>query len=763
MRHWIFLSFSTALLLSTAIAQERHKGLTETVRITGQVTEATSGKPIIDANVLLRGTMMGAATDSRGRFTLSYVPPSTYTVRVSAIGYKSEEKTIRVLSDVEIDLRFSLQETVLLMDGIAVTASRYQQSLEDIPVSLNLVPSQEISERNITSLDHALRYVPGVNALEGGQITIRGSSGFNFGMGSRVLVLLNGNPFMTGDNWDVSWYSIPFSNIKQIEVMKGSGSALYGSSAMGGVINIITDEPGEGSHINVRTYTGFYGRPSYPEWRWRDKTNHFEGTAVDLSTHLGPVSTFLSSNYQATTGYRENDDHRIFNFMATLGYRFNANLRFDLMTGYGRKKGGFFIYWQDLQNPYNNGSDSEDSHTRSTLKNTYAFPSISYILSNRIFLSLRGRFRNTKTEDHWQAKTEGAPEEAEAFRMSSVKTQGGEVQLNYQINAQGIVVAGCDLQKDKVESIQYDTCQVSKGSYYIQCEQRFWGKLKATIGVRYDWEDAQEIRQGYSQESTLQHVQIDPTGELSRKLGLNLSPMQGTNIRFSMGEGFRTPAVVERFVDTYTSGLRVAPNPDLKPEKSTSVEIGIKQALTKSMNVDLAVFYNKYTNLIEPSLASTGPGESPIVQFDNVSKARVQGLDLSYRTDWWSNLASTRLGYTFLDTKGLSSGEGYGAPLKYRSKHTLYFANDITFNLLSFGIDLRYLSKIERVDEYHKVYIKDIEELVPTYVVALRFGVSWEHFSVRLLVDNLFQYNYLTAPANIGPPRTGVFQVNMNY
>ena len=95
------------------------------------------------------------------------------------------------------------------------------------------------------------------------------------------------------------------------------------------------------SHIHLRTYTGFYNHPSYPEWRWTDKRNHYEGTSLDLSTHFGPISTMISSNYQTTTGYKENDDQQIFNLMTTLGYYFTPNLRLNLMTGYGKKKGGF--------------------------------------------------------------------------------------------------------------------------------------------------------------------------------------------------------------------------------------------------------------------------------------------------------------------------------------------------------------------------------------------------------------------------------------
>ncbi|MCJ7679979.1 MAG: TonB-dependent receptor, partial [Candidatus Aminicenantes bacterium] len=235
-----------------------------------------------------------------------------------------------------------------------------------------------------------------------------------------------------------------------------------------------------------------------------------------------------------------------------------------------------------------------------------------------------------------------------------------------------------------------------------------------------------------------------------------------THLRFSYGEGFRMPTIGERFVSTFTSGLRIAPNYELKPERSTSVEMGVHQNLSNSMSIDAAFFYNRYDNLIEPQLDASNAREI-VVRFQNVARAHVQGFDLSYRTDWFSKLVSSRIGYTFADSKDLSPGDDYGEPLKYRSKHTLYITNEIVYSHFSLGIDFRYLSQIERVDNYHKVYIKDIDQVIPTYVAALRFGYSLKRLSLRLIIDNLLQYNYLISPANMGPPRTGILQLSLNY
>ena len=164
---WIGLLFLSVRAMSqTGVRQQ-------TARVIGTVVAAETGEAIVGANVQLTGTVLGAATTQDGSFTVPVVPVGTYTLRVTAMGFKKEERIITVIPGRELTIAFQLHETVLSLDGVAVTASRYRQSVNDIPVSLSLVPSSDLKERNITSVDQALRYVPGVNSGGGGQIAIR--------------------------------------------------------------------------------------------------------------------------------------------------------------------------------------------------------------------------------------------------------------------------------------------------------------------------------------------------------------------------------------------------------------------------------------------------------------------------------------------------------------------------------------------------------------------------------------------------------------
>jgi iron complex outermembrane receptor protein len=134
-------------------------------------------------------------------------------------------------------------------------------------MSVSTMDAGSISRRNIITLDDALRYVPGVNLTEY-QVNVRGSSGYSRGAGSRVLLLVDGIPFVTGDTGEMNFETLPVGQIERVEVVKGAASALYGSSALGGVINVITKRIPEQPETRIRAFGGFYGTPSFPQWDW---------------------------------------------------------------------------------------------------------------------------------------------------------------------------------------------------------------------------------------------------------------------------------------------------------------------------------------------------------------------------------------------------------------------------------------------------------------------------------------------------------------
>ena len=140
----------------------------------------------------------------------------------------------------KVENNFTLNEMV-------VTATRTMKELKEVPSSVSVITAKEIEEKNVTSVQEALQHLPGVymsQAAQGG-IQLRGFSS------SDVLVLVDGVQMNDTYGGDVNFNMIPVENIERIEVLRGAASSIYGGHAVGGVINIITKEPEEGTHVNA--------------------------------------------------------------------------------------------------------------------------------------------------------------------------------------------------------------------------------------------------------------------------------------------------------------------------------------------------------------------------------------------------------------------------------------------------------------------------------------------------------------------------------
>ncbi len=314
--------------------------------ISGTVASSEDNSPLVAANIVLQHTILGATSDSRGLFVISSVPEGKYNLLISRVGFERKLlSNIVVKANDTSEVNITLAPLPIQSEAVVVTASKRDQSLEEIPVSVSLVDSKAIEERNSITINDALRYVPGVNMVQS-QVNIRGMSGYSRGIGSRVLLLLDGLPLLTGDTGEINWETIPTLQVDRVEVVKGSGSALYGSSALGGVINVITRDVKEGSEARVRAYTGAYDTPYYNEWKWSDKTRFLEGVSGSFSTRTGPLAILLSGGRANDDGYRQNDSYHRWNAYGKLTYDFSAYETATLSLNLLQQKRGSFFWWQ---------------------------------------------------------------------------------------------------------------------------------------------------------------------------------------------------------------------------------------------------------------------------------------------------------------------------------------------------------------------------------------------------------------------------------
>jgi len=414
------------------------------------------------------------------------------------------------------------------------------------------------------------------------------------------------------------------------------------------------------------------------------------------------------------------------------------------MAHHLKSETGSFIFWKSVNEALRIGNEPEDIWTRTFLKNDYLHLTTTHVLSSRLFHRLRLRWMRTASEDHAYPRPGYEPSIRGVYRKSTAYTYGGEWQFTYHYHSSGNLIWGVDSQVDDVSAIQFGDRRLWGVAFYLQNNYALTPTLKTSLGGRWD------ITGGWD---------VPTVREFNPRMGLNYALTEADILRLSLGKGFRAPSIGERFVSTFANLIRVMPNPDLEPERSLAFELGYTKTLWGIAQTNVAFFFSDYWNLIEPTVDP----EKIEVRFENVTRARIQGIDASFRIEWKRDQAHTQLAYTYIHSTDLSRypdgspTPDYGKVLKYRPRH-MFYANT-SFHLWGFllGADFRYISKFERVDKL--TAIPDINIQVPTYVTDVRVGWKLGALRFTFLVNNLFQYYYLQAPGNLGPLRHFTLQV----
>ena len=223
----ILLFLFIGLFVNTIFAQN--------ATLKGVLMDGDYNEPLIGANIVLN-TGIGASTNLDGEYTIS-TEPGTYTVDFKYVGYKTETKTISLSAGEVKTINLTLNPSINQLDDVVVSASKYEQKLGEVPVSMAIIKPALIENKATRDAESIIEQVPGVQVNEN-QISIRGGSGWSYGAGSRVLVMVDEMPMLAGDANDIKFSAIPMENIAQIEILKGASSVLYGSSALNGVINL---------------------------------------------------------------------------------------------------------------------------------------------------------------------------------------------------------------------------------------------------------------------------------------------------------------------------------------------------------------------------------------------------------------------------------------------------------------------------------------------------------------------------------------------
>jgi len=302
----------------------------------GMVVDANN-VAIEGANVICkRDISLGVQSDATGHFKIE-LPIGNNVLLVRASGMRSDTLKLEISENETTTVNVKMQPYSISKDQVTVSVGKFDKPLEEQTVTMVILKPELIENKNTRSIESALDQTPGLNILDG-EPQIRGGSGFTFGVGAKVAVLVDDVPMLSGDAGRPEWGFIPVENISQVEVIKGAASVLSGSSALSGSIHIRTAYPTSKPLTKFNFYTGLYSAPSVPDSKWWSDVPVISGVNFIHTKAYGNLDVVLGGNLNYDHGYIGAPKpgpyviDTVSNFsnkqMAMKRVRFNYNLRY---------------------------------------------------------------------------------------------------------------------------------------------------------------------------------------------------------------------------------------------------------------------------------------------------------------------------------------------------------------------------------------------------------------------------------------------------
>lgn len=772
-------------------------------QVTGSVKDNTTKDPIIGAKVFASNNER-AISNTEGNFSINTKPEDfPLTVITSMLGYPNDTTII----EQEGDITIFLSEPVKTMETVVVTAGRRGQNIEEVTISMDVLKPELIDNKGFRDLEDAIGQTPGVHTMDG-QVSIRGGSGFAYGAGSRVMLLWNGMPLLSADAGDAKFNAVPMESASQIEVIKGASSVLYGSGALNGIISLSEREPTTKGLTRVKLQSGIYDNPKRSSLKWWGRNPTFHMAEVFHGKMYKKFGFTVSANGVSADGYRQGENEDRGRITGTLffypekvrglkaGIGFNAQLQ----------RNTNFIIWESDSLGYQPSGGATPGDPASTLGHFRGTrinvdPYVRYIDKYSNSHSLKTRMYYVQNKNLYN---EG--------QTSSSVVSYADYQFQRRFNFGMNLTTGLTGIHNWVNSGLYGQHNSINTALYAQLEQKFWGKLDLTAGVRVEYFE-QDGRTGDSDF----YLTKDSTAKLPVypifRAGIHYEPVKGTHLRTSFGQGIRYPSVAERYTVTSVGALNIFPNGNLLPEKGWAAELGIKQIVPIGKNwkgiFDLAGFINHYENMMEFEFGIYNPDTIPLsidpgdpgflgkwigFRAANNESARITGLEASFSSIGKIGeveLASL-IGYTYMDPVSLNRDSTYVTSLssyevgedgtatwdntlKYRFRHLFRGDIEATWKGISIGFSARYNSKVVNIDDVFEENIfgteilPGLKEYRKNYdngalVFDARAGYKFlEHYRVSFIVNNFLNAEYTTRPGDIQAPRNFIIQVQATF
>lgn len=599
-------------------------------------------KPISGASVWIEYTTIGTSTDTKGEFILEKVPTGEHLLRVSALDYTGGRLPVKESDD---NILVKMDHSPLKLNEVVVTGTGTLNKLKNSPVAIDVISKRELENINVPTFENAmialnpsLSFTP--NAM-GSYMQLNGLSN------RYILVLVDGKKLGgdVGGNTDLN--RIDMSNVKRIEILKGAASSLYGSDAMAGVINIITNKPKDLINFSAETRLSEYGQLTQN---------------VNLYLNADGFSSSTSFQRNQTDGWQLNTKELLNDELVETDKQ--AMLRFysDVFSqrfGYAPTKNlSMYVEGSLFDKKFKRPVSAYGFDMR---YEDYSFGAgAKYLLKNNGVLSLdwntdkfeyyKDYLKDTK-DKNGKTFVVGQEEFVRRQKYTNINLKG-----SFYAGKYNKVTLGTEYKVDNLFAPS-DSIGGSKDVYtmavYAQDEIKLFDKLNIVPGIRYIYNETFKNR---------------VTPKLSAMYSLS-----NFNFRASYAAGFKTPELKQLFMKTEVvskgkTTLSVG-NTGLKPESSNYYSLNaeyVSNFLTLSVNGYINNLKNKI-EIVEMDLTpeEVAEGYNKKSTYQNIGEARIQGIDLTFNSYLGYNITLGG-GYSYVNAKDLDTGKR----LQRISRHT---------------------------------------------------------------------------------------------
>jgi len=713
-------------------------GRCQTATLYGTVRDSATGAPLEAVRITLPGVRTVAMTNAAGRYRFEGVPAGQVLVSVQRFGYTPRADSVQVPVRDSLRVDFVLAANAYYLAPVIVTAGKRSQLVDRVVASVVVIPDSEIARRAVTTIDEAVDKAPGVQFL-GGQINIRGSSGFEQGLGSRVLLLVDGVPANQGDRGGIDWDLIPVDQVQRVEIVKGAGSSLYGSAALGGIVNLITPDIPDGAHGRIRAVGGTFAPPPHSIWEFRDARGALERLDVSGSYGGDALRAAIAAGGWHSDGYRQQDSSDTWELSGRGDWYPSQSNRLHFLASWVSHQYEDPLRWCEFGRC---PGDSGLAYQPFLIDTAVAG---AFTRSDKGLFAATFEHRPSETASSWLARGSWLRTDFTDIRRPTGEygvsnREGLELrgELESASNPGRVVTVGTELTRSDVTSDAFGIHAEGAYAAYAEGEQPLGAApVRVTAGARVD---------------LLNVDGGDISAVVSPRIGA-VVPKGRLVWRASAGRGFRAPSLAERFVQTSLAGITVIPNPDLVPESAWSFELGNFAQVASRLTTDVALFWTEASNLIEPSVANGAE-----IQFRNVTRARLAGVDAALAFFPFTQRLGLKLAYTLLYAEQLAHDTVPEQPLAFRPRHLVTAAADYRLGRFTAGGDFRFMSRYERVELY-----PPSDPILAPKVLDLRARYDMGMLSVLLRAQNVLNYIYNLVPQQLAPVRAVSVTATVSY